>query len=151
MPGREDSVRWVLPSRSNEELAERYDAWAEEYDADLQSYGYRSPAIAVGIMGRYVPRDSSPILDAGAGTGIMGEVLNTLRYKGITAFDLSNYRRAHLFLKGNGDRFSGKTGGRCLVWPWKSLVTLRLLDSGIGLLVNLSSCQCSATLWLGQP
>ena len=57
--------------------------------ADLQSYGYRSPAIAAGIMGRRVPRDSSPILDAGAGTGIMGEVLNTLRYKGITALDLS--------------------------------------------------------------
>ena len=67
----------------------RYDAWAEEYDADLQSYGYRSPAIVAGIVGRYIPRDSSPILDAGAGTGIMGEVLKTLGYEGITALDLS--------------------------------------------------------------
>jgi predicted TPR repeat methyltransferase len=79
----------AMTDGGNEELAERYDAWAEEYDADLQSYGFRSPAIAAGIMGRYVPRDSSPILDAGAGTGFMGEVLNTLGYKVITALDLS--------------------------------------------------------------
>jgi predicted TPR repeat methyltransferase len=89
LPGREDRVRWALSSGSNEELAERYDAWAEEYDTDLQSYGYRSPAIVAGIMGRHVPSGNSPILDAGAGTGIMGEVLNTLRYEGITALDLS--------------------------------------------------------------
>ena len=89
LPGREDRVRWALSTGSNEELAEQYDAWAEEYDADLQSYGYRSPAIVAGIIGRHVPPDSSPILDAGAGTGIMGEVLNTLRYDGITALDLS--------------------------------------------------------------
>ncbi len=89
LPGREDRVRWALSSSTNEELAERYDVWADEYDADLQSYGYRSPAIVAGIVGRYVPYDSSPILDAGAGTGIMGEVLNTLGYKGITALDLS--------------------------------------------------------------
>jgi SAM-dependent methyltransferase len=68
---------------------ERYDVWAEEYDTDIQSYGYRSPAVVAGIVGRYVPRDSSPILEAGAGTGIMGEVLNTLGYEDITALDMS--------------------------------------------------------------
>ncbi|MDP6132882.1 MAG: class I SAM-dependent methyltransferase [Dehalococcoidia bacterium] len=89
LPGREDRVQWVLSSGTKEEVAEKYDTWATEYDADLQSYGYRSPAIVAGIVGRYVPSDISPILDAGAGTGIMGEVLNTLRYNGITALDLS--------------------------------------------------------------
>lgn len=85
----DDRVKWVSSARNNQESAERYDAWAEQYDADTQSYGYRSPAITAGIMGRNVPQDSSPILDAGAGTGIMGEVLNTLGYKGIIALDLS--------------------------------------------------------------
>ncbi len=85
----EDRVQWVLAAKSNEESAERYDAWAEQYDADLHSYGYRSPALVAGIMGCYVPRDSAPILDAGAGTGIIGEVLHILGYQGIVALDLS--------------------------------------------------------------
>ncbi|HEY92488.1 MAG TPA: methyltransferase domain-containing protein [Dehalococcoidia bacterium] len=85
----EEKARWVMSAESNKESAERYDAWAEQYDADLQSWGYRSPAIIAGIVGRYIPLDSSPILDAGAGTGIIGEVLNILGYKGIVALDLS--------------------------------------------------------------
>jgi len=85
----EERVHWVMSAKNNKESAERYDAWAEQYDADLQAFGYRSPVIIAGIVGRYIPQDSSPILDAGAGTGIIGEVLNILGYKDIAALDLS--------------------------------------------------------------
>ena len=89
LPGRDRRIGWVLSSKSNEEVAARYDLWAEEYDADLQSYGYRSPGITAGLVGRYIPNDGSPVLDAGAGTGIMGEVLALLGYTNLTALDLS--------------------------------------------------------------
>lgn len=88
-PGGDRRVQRVLSSENNDQIAERYDIWAEEYNTDLQSYGYRSPAIVAGIVGRHLPTDTTPILDAGADTGIMGEVLHTLAYRGIIAFDLS--------------------------------------------------------------
>jgi predicted TPR repeat methyltransferase len=80
-------VNWVISSTTNEEVTSRYDLWAEAYDADLQSYGYRSPGMVAGMVGRYVPEDGSPLLDAG--TGIMGEVLAVLGYQDITALDIS--------------------------------------------------------------
>ncbi len=89
LPGRDERVTWIISSTSSEEVQDRYDAWAEEYDADLQAYGYRSPAIAAGLVGRYVPQDAAPILDAGAGTGNMGQVLALLGYRNLTAIDLS--------------------------------------------------------------
>ena len=32
----QNKVQWIYSSRSNEELAERYDQWAKDYDADLE-------------------------------------------------------------------------------------------------------------------
>ncbi|MBE9483133.1 MAG: class I SAM-dependent methyltransferase, partial [Chloroflexi bacterium] len=31
---KQNKLRWVYSSRSNQELARRYDQWAEDYDAD---------------------------------------------------------------------------------------------------------------------
>ena len=32
-----DRVRWIYSSRDNQELAERYDQWAKDYDTDLEA------------------------------------------------------------------------------------------------------------------
>lgn len=88
-PSREERVQWVYASKSNEELAERYDAWAKDYDADVFSYGYKIPAVIGGFACRYVRLGSGAILDAGAGTGIMGEILALLGYDNLVAMDLS--------------------------------------------------------------
>ena len=32
----QNRVQWVYSSRNNEELAERYDDWAKDYDSDLE-------------------------------------------------------------------------------------------------------------------
>jgi predicted TPR repeat methyltransferase len=88
-PKREERVQWVYAAQNNQELAERYDAWAKEYDADVQSLGYKIPGIITGLMGRYVQPSNTPVLDAGAGTGIMGELLTNLRYDHLMAMDLS--------------------------------------------------------------
>lgn len=89
MPGRDARVKWVISSTTNDEVRGKYDVWAEEYDADLQAFGYQSPAIAAGLVSRYVPKGAAPMLDAGAGTGNMGSVLALLGYRDLTAIDLS--------------------------------------------------------------
>ncbi len=71
------------------QLVEQYDAWASDYDADLASCGYRMPPVIAGLVVRRLPDLKAPILDAGSGTGILGEALHVLGYSEITAIDLS--------------------------------------------------------------
>jgi predicted TPR repeat methyltransferase len=86
------STTWlhkVYSSRNIQELADRYDAWAENYEHDLCSFGYKSPDVITGLIGRYVEKQDGPILDAGAGTGILGEKLASCGYNDLTGIDLS--------------------------------------------------------------
>ena len=84
-----DRVQWVYSSTSDQELEERYDQWAGEYDSDLdQEFGWISPRMASEALSRYVPKADS-ILDAGAGTGLVGEVLTEMGYSNLVAMDLS--------------------------------------------------------------
>lgn len=86
---KQNKVRWVYSSRSNQELARRYDRWAEDYDADLKrDFEYRAPEVTAEVFARYVPKEAG-ILDAGAGTGMVGEVLTKLGYANLVAMDLS--------------------------------------------------------------
>jgi len=85
----QNKVQWVYSSKSNEELLERYDQWASDYDKDLfGDFSYRTPQMAAEVFVRHVPKDAR-ILDAGAGTGIVGEVLTGMGYRNLTAIDLS--------------------------------------------------------------
>lgn len=85
-----DRVQWVYASESNRQLEERYDEWAKEYDDDLaDDFGYVMPRMAAETFARYVPKDAR-ILDAGAGTGLVGVELNRLGYSGIEAMDMSS-------------------------------------------------------------
>ena len=73
---KQNKVQWVYSSRNNEELAERYDQWAKDYDSELEKYfAYRGPQMATELFTRYVHKEAR-ILDAGAGTGIIGEILS---------------------------------------------------------------------------
>jgi SAM-dependent methyltransferase len=71
------------------ELSRAYDEWAQSYDADMAEVGYRHPPVAVGLLTRYLPAGSAPVLDAGAGTGLVGELLGTLGYPQVDALDAS--------------------------------------------------------------
>lgn len=86
---KQSKVQWIYSSRDNRELAERYDQWAKDYDADLErDFKYRAPQVAAEFFARYVPKEAR-ILDAGAGTGLVGEVLTKLGYNNLVAMDLS--------------------------------------------------------------
>ena len=82
-------VQWVYSSRNEEELAARYNQWAKTYEADLDNdFGWVGPLFAVETMVKYVPKDAR-ILDAGAGTGLVGQLLSERGYNNLIAMDLS--------------------------------------------------------------
>lgn len=86
---KENKVQWVYSSRNEEELNERYDEWAKTYDADLErDFEYIGPQIAAEIFIKYVPSEAR-VLDAGAGTGMVGEILTKQGYKNLVAMDMS--------------------------------------------------------------
>ena len=86
----ENRVQWVYASENNRQLQERYDEWAKEYDVDLaDAFGYVMPRMAAEIFERFVPKDGK-VLDAGAGTGLVGVELNRLGYVDIEAMDMSS-------------------------------------------------------------
>jgi predicted TPR repeat methyltransferase len=76
-------------AESSQELADIYDNWADDYERRILSYGYSTPAVAAGFFGRYVKPEDGPVLDAGAGSGLMGEVLAPLGYGDLVGVDLS--------------------------------------------------------------
>jgi ubiquinone/menaquinone biosynthesis C-methylase UbiE len=79
----------VYSARRPEEVAAHYDRWAETYDADMSTAGYRHPSICLALLARHVPKGARPLLDAGAGTGLLGEWLGIAGYKHVEALDLS--------------------------------------------------------------
>ena len=85
-PQRLAGVYDAQDSRQTEEL---YDEWAEGYEQDVLGYGYTTPAIITGLLGRHIGTGAGSVLDAGAGTGMMGEVLKPLGYTELSGIDLS--------------------------------------------------------------
>ena len=85
----QNKVQWIYSSRGNEELEERYDQWAKDYEADLErDHAWLGPEVAAEFFAKYVSKDAK-ILDAGAGTGLVGVILTKKGYRDIVAMDLS--------------------------------------------------------------
>ena len=82
-------VQWVYAAASNQELEERYNDWASDYDKDLaEDFAWNAPRTASEVFSRHVAKDQK-ILDAGAGTGLVAECLAEMGYQDIEAMDLS--------------------------------------------------------------
>lgn len=72
-----------------EEVADLYDRWAETYDAEMAAAGYRHPTICLALLSRHLAPGATPLLDAGAGTGLIGEWLAIMGYPHVEALDIS--------------------------------------------------------------
>lgn len=84
-----DRLAWIYSSRDSEELAERYDEWSETYDQELEGdYGWQIPCLMAERLSGTVPT-TARILDAGAGTGLVGQYLASMGYGNLTAIDIS--------------------------------------------------------------
>jgi len=79
----------VYGAGSTAEVAGHYDRWAATYDADMSAVGYRHPTIGLALLARHLPRSARPVLDAGVGTGIMGEWLGIAGYPEVEGLDIS--------------------------------------------------------------
>ena len=82
-------VQWVYESTNDKELEDRYDQWAADYDNDLaEEFAWNAPQNAADVFIKHVDKQAH-ILDAGAGTGLVGECLVSAGYKDLAAMDLS--------------------------------------------------------------
>ena len=88
-PAHDERLKYIYGSKTNAELEERYDQWAELYDKDVEDdLGFTGPLTVAEALAARMDK-SSVILDAGAGTGAVGVVLDKLGFSHITAIDLS--------------------------------------------------------------
>ncbi len=79
----------VYGAKSPEEQQANYDKWSASYDADNLSKGFRLPSLGAGMLASYLGRTHGPILDAGCGTGLVGETLMLMGYFHIFGCDIS--------------------------------------------------------------
>jgi SAM-dependent methyltransferase len=87
---RRKRVKWITSSKDNAELKARYDRWAATYDDDLhEAFGWIGPQRAADVLCRLVS-SSSRVLDAGAGTGLVGQELAARGYTDLVAADISD-------------------------------------------------------------
>jgi SAM-dependent methyltransferase len=84
-----EKAQWVYDASNMEELSERYDQWAQDYDCDMINvFGSVGAQRTVEVFIKYVPVDVK-ILDVGAGTGIVGELLHQHGYRNFDGLDIS--------------------------------------------------------------
>ncbi len=86
---RTERIQQVYGAKNLEELKTRYEGWASDYDADLEALGFKSPMAAAEFLEKYVPDKGAVVLDAGAGTGMVGVELARHGFTRITALDMS--------------------------------------------------------------
>ena len=96
----------VYAATSPEEIARTYDAWAEGYEAEMAEVGYRHPTICLALLARHLPAGAGPVLDAGAGTGLIGEWLKIIGHGPVEGVDLSRGMLEVAARKGVYDRLA---------------------------------------------
>ena len=85
---RDSRLQWIYASRGEDQLRERYDVWAKDYDDDLDNLRWTAPQAGAERCAHFaVP--GAEILDAGCGTGLVGVALAAAGHTRIVGFDLS--------------------------------------------------------------
>ncbi len=85
----ETAIAGAYGASTVNELTQQYDTWVDTYNAEVAALGYRLPWMVIAMFMRHVPQTTDPILDAGCGTGILGDSLATFAYSDIVGIDLS--------------------------------------------------------------
>ena len=85
---RDSRLQWIYASRGEEQLRDRYDVWAADYDADLDDLRWTAPQAGAERC-HHFSQLGAEILDAGCGTGLVGASLTALGHSMIVGFDLS--------------------------------------------------------------
>ncbi len=101
MSNRKEIHDRVLNASSKEELMAAYSDWADNYETDLMDeLGYVAPMIAGKRLHKQLENSAARILDAGCGTGLVGEFLHGNGYRNIEGLDYSEQMLAKAGEKG---------------------------------------------------
>ena len=77
--------------KTPEDSIKLYKKWAQTYDSDFAlDSSYQSPKKISSFFEKYSKNTDTPILDVGAGTGLVGELLNVKGKKEIIGIDISS-------------------------------------------------------------
>ncbi|MFN2353311.1 MAG: class I SAM-dependent methyltransferase [Desulfopila sp.] len=80
----------VYTAQDHEQLMDAYKDWATNYDNDtVGRFGYVAHVATAEALGRVLDSKDAYILDAGCGTGLVGEELVKLGYSTMDALDYS--------------------------------------------------------------
>ncbi|MEE4202621.1 MAG: class I SAM-dependent methyltransferase [Halieaceae bacterium] len=80
----------VLKARSLKDLEDGYRDWARDYDADLvENAGYVAPKQCADTLSDMMASRNERILDAGCGTGLVGQYLAESGFRAIDGLDYS--------------------------------------------------------------
>lgn len=91
----------VLQAQSLEEVANVYHEWAQQYDRDLmEHWGYQAPQQSVALLLHHLTATEATILDAGCGTGLVGQLLKQAGRKHLIGIDYSEAMLAEAAAKG---------------------------------------------------
>lgn len=73
----DDAQRWLVAGGDDVgEIRSQYDDWAPTYDDEVDGWHYRAPEVAAGLLLEH-GGDPGPVLDAGCGTGLVGQALRS--------------------------------------------------------------------------
>ena len=88
---KKENLRVAYSLSSSQDSIDLYKEWAPTYDTDFAiKNDYRSPFKVAKYFKRYSDNFDTPILDVGAGTGLVGQCLATQKTMEITAMDISS-------------------------------------------------------------
>ena len=73
----------------SEEIINYYKKWAKNFDDDMFEWNYQAPEIASKLLDSYLNDKNAKILDAGCGTGLVGQILKKLGHHNIDGIDFS--------------------------------------------------------------
>ncbi len=79
----------VYGAKDRAALEQEYAAWAKRYDGDVMALGYTPHALVAGMAARYLPAGEGPLLDCGAGTGLVAVLLHAFGLRDLVALDMS--------------------------------------------------------------
>ena len=80
----------ALHTTNKVDLEDLYKVWAESYDRDVvEVIGYVGHSITTELLLKYLDNSKAKILDAGCGTGLVGEILYEKKFNNIVGVDFS--------------------------------------------------------------
>ena len=115
-PGSTDKLHRAYHAENSQETAEVYDDWAGDYEQHMKNVGYTHPAMVAAMVARHVAPTREQVLDAGAGTGVLGEILTALGYPNIVGLDASEGMLKIADLKNNYQELSHQFLGQALTF-----------------------------------